>query len=690
METGKYCAYNVTRNALLSDQVTVAEPALGSLQILGLVMHGPGAHQESAVWLTGLSRPPDLPRVVSFDILYLDEAKRVIACGSVGQDTDYPELHETATSALILADQRLAQTATAPGDQLQICREADLPAILKAASHSTVKVQDTSADAGPGRSIPAMMQFEVIRPAQYVHEPFVGSLMYLPEFPGKHSFSTELFLQPQEAAPQANIEIIEAIEPVAETTAVPLEATSGPTPLAEPPTEANSETPATTVRADQKEPPRFYHPEPIRFFDPAAAAAENQNTAETPEEPVPNEATPTHSGNVLPPELKSAIQHIDELFRQEQSSKQKGTRKKKAAAKSKSAKETAFEASGSGHPQVLKPEPEPPFMAPVAETPAELPPPLTEPLESPEFIPAPRLSWRSATPVELPTASPPVDIQAELTAAPSASEPPPLAASAEEEAQLTSEPEPAEPLSALAETTAEIGLIEASLSVAAEITPEALIPSAPPEPAPIAAATPPIQAMPVARFDETTVISARPPTHVEHIEEPRVIPATPPGAARRAEEGPAIPDKGKKQKPEKPSKPKLPLGTRILRWLDANPLDGKRRGERVHQPGLVAFYWSGGAPRPHEIINISKSGFYLRTREFWSQNTLVRMTLQRPSAITRDLRSISVLARVVRIDEDGVGHEFVTTEDLVALRSREIVPESGTNQADLESFLKPE
>lgn len=312
-------------------------------------------------------------------------------------------------------------------------------------------------------------------------------------------------------------------------------------------------------------------------------------------------------------------------------------------------------------------------MAPIAETPTALPPPLPEPPESPEFIPAPQLSSRSAAPVELPTASPPADIQAELAAAPSAPEPLPLATSVEEEAQPIPEPEPAEPLSALAETTAEIELIEASLSAAAEITPEALIPSAPPEPVPIVPAIP-----------------TRPPTPVEHIEEPRVIPATPPGAARRAEEDSAIPDKGKKQKPEKPSKPKLPLGTRILRWLDANPLDGKRRGERVHQPGLVAFYWSGGAPRPHEIINISKSGFYLRTREFWSQNTLVRMTLQRPSAITRDLRSISVLARVVRIDEDGVGHEFVTTEDLMALRSREIVPESGTNQADLESFLKPE
>ena len=105
-------------------------------------------------------------------------------------------------------------------------------------------------------------------------------------------------------------------------------------------------------------------------------------------------------------------------------------------------------------------------------------------------------------------------------------------------------------------------------------------------------------------------------------------------------------------------------------------------------PGLVAFYWSGGAPQPHEIVNISKSGFYLRTKDLWLPDTLVRMTLERPRGTRGEKKqSIGVLARVVRIDEDGVGHEFVTTEDLRRIRTRHILPKQGTSKKDLDAFL---
>jgi hypothetical protein len=50
--------------------------------------------------------------------------------------------------------------------------------------------------------------------------------------------------------------------------------------------------------------------------------------------------------------------------------------------------------------------------------------------------------------------------------------------------------------------------------------------------------------------------------------------------------------------------------------------------------------------------------------------------------------SISVLARVVRIDDDGVGHEFVMTDTLRHMRIRDVLPEHGTNAKELERFLK--
>ncbi len=131
------------------------------------------------------------------------------------------------------------------------------------------------------------------------------------------------------------------------------------------------------------------------------------------------------------------------------------------------------------------------------------------------------------------------------------------------------------------------------------------------------------------------------------------------------------------------------MGVRFRRWLSGVGGSRARRFKRFPLPGLVAFYWTGGAPKPHEIVNISKSGFYVRTKDLWLPDTLVRMTLQRPDHNGQEgRRTIGVLARVVRIDEDGVGHEFVTSEALSRTRSQEILPEKGTSSKELERFLR--
>jgi hypothetical protein len=64
------------------------------------------------------------------------------------------------------------------------------------------------------------------------------------------------------------------------------------------------------------------------------------------------------------------------------------------------------------------------------------------------------------------------------------------------------------------------------------------------------------------------------------------------------------------------------------------------------------------------------------------------MTLQRHEGTKGSAKeSISVLARVVRIDDGGVGHEFVTTEALRHVKSRDVLPQHGTNAKELEKFL---
>jgi Flp pilus assembly protein TadG len=85
----------------------------------------------------------------------------------------------------------------------------------------------------------------------------------------------------------------------------------------------------------------------------------------------------------------------------------------------------------------------------------------------------------------------------------------------------------------------------------------------------------------------------------------------------------------------------------------------------MEAPLLVAYYWDGSVPMSHEIRNISATGFYLLTRERWHPGTVVTMTLQRTAGEKESSdaeRYISVMSKVVRLGEDGVGFSFVPLE----------------------------
>lgn len=86
----------------------------------------------------------------------------------------------------------------------------------------------------------------------------------------------------------------------------------------------------------------------------------------------------------------------------------------------------------------------------------------------------------------------------------------------------------------------------------------------------------------------------------------------------------------------------------------------RRRAERHILPGLVAYYWEGGPPRPHPIREISLTGMYLLTEERWYLGTVLMMRLQQADIAEIDPdHSITVHARAVRHGSDGVGMEFL-------------------------------
>jgi hypothetical protein len=109
---------------------------------------------------------------------------------------------------------------------------------------------------------------------------------------------------------------------------------------------------------------------------------------------------------------------------------------------------------------------------------------------------------------------------------------------------------------------------------------------------------------------------------------------------------------------------------RLLRWLfpelvigEAERPRDRRRADRQSLPGLIAYYFTGGAPEPHKISDISVTGFYLHTDERWMPGTVVRMTLQRVGSKGDDPSDIiSVNSKIVRWGADGEGFEFILTD----------------------------
>ncbi|MGA8743509.1 MAG: PilZ domain-containing protein [Terracidiphilus sp.] len=123
---------------------------------------------------------------------------------------------------------------------------------------------------------------------------------------------------------------------------------------------------------------------------------------------------------------------------------------------------------------------------------------------------------------------------------------------------------------------------------------------------------------------------------------------------------------------------------RFLRWLSTD-----RRGSKRHPlPGLVAYYWTGGAPQAFHIADISTNGLYLLTDERWFPGTMILMTLQRTNTDGDDPDDfISVLTKVIRWGTDGVGLSFVPS-NTVDLNSGESLPETGVGKKALHRFIQ--
>jgi len=130
---------------------------------------------------------------------------------------------------------------------------------------------------------------------------------------------------------------------------------------------------------------------------------------------------------------------------------------------------------------------------------------------------------------------------------------------------------------------------------------------------------------------------------------------------------------------------KKPLGI-LGKWLFPDPPD-PRKMSRLPVAGLVAHFFTGGAPQPHEIRDMSLTGLYVVTTERWYPGTLIRMTLTRQdTGQSISDRSITVQAKSVRWGNDGVGLEFVFAPPKSKRDARS--PLETVDSAELQAFLK--
>ena len=174
-----------------------------------------------------------------------------------------------------------------------------------------------------------------------------------------------------------------------------------------------------------------------------------------------------------------------------------------------------------------------------------------------------------------------------------------------------------------------------------------------------------------------------------------VQPAAPPPPTQRAEPEPqrqtepasqllqppqaqqqVQPEQPPQTQPAKPwmdvaRQPVLSPLAKLGRWLFSDPAD-PRRTNRQPVPGLVAHFFTGGAPHAHEVRDVSATGLYVVTTERWYPGTVIRMTVTKPDlGLSPAERSITIQARAVRWGNDGVGLEFVVSPPFKEKRGQE-------------------
>jgi hypothetical protein len=156
--------------------------------------------------------------------------------------------------------------------------------------------------------------------------------------------------------------------------------------------------------------------------------------------------------------------------------------------------------------------------------------------------------------------------------------------------------------------------------------------------------------------------------------------------ARLAAKAPVTHAPDSEMEADSDDQPEIPVTLRFLRWLF--PEVNQRRAKRYTTPGLVAYYWTGGAPYSFHVGDMSATGIFLLTKERWAPGTLIQMTLQKQDGrVNNSDSSICVLSEVVRWGENGSGFNFILS-DYENVANYGIMPQETINRKSIERFMQ--
>ncbi|MGA2727330.1 MAG: hypothetical protein ABSE96_05925 [Terracidiphilus sp.] len=656
MDTKIINAYHGKSQRLLSSGLVIVDAALEPLKVLKVLMEGLGPDRKAGLWLTNFRGVPVARTLSPFDLIYLDKDYGVVHCVEISTEGEYEPFRGDPASALVLPPKTIAMSKTRVGDKLMF-RTVDDPQVAPAEPEQTAVSQDAPISKSPPAQPATAHFFNSAFPAP----PAQSGGSPLDQFLGARSISargstpaasaTAVAEAPTARAASASpsgrltksaksiLEQSPILRPSGdgESIAAALEGSQVSILIASEPGAHASHTAAERATSA----PLSSRVVPASTRNSFNGAPDHALEARTPNGSVSGRLMKSvNLAPAMPPEVQPEPP-IAEATTAIVPKRQTSPNSKRRTANPAIA--PAVEQDHESHP-----EPTLGTVIPITAAVAHIP--QSEPVSPPPIL-APAAETHVASPVAAaaPALVPgPVPVPAEL-------------------------PTPARNSLPTVISPAPAVRTPASQPSSAGISPR-IKEIAPPQAQPKAAPTVLPAKKETAGSPKTDIQTstgkngaeaprkAKPSWDVQllYLLFPEFDPSRPPEIRipRMDQQKEAVPDEDEKQSKK----------LQFLCWLYPNlHLDKveqkrseERRAVRLPLPGLVAYFFTGGSPRPHPIKDISVTGFYMCTDERWLPGTIIRVTLQMVGTSGEGGRdTITVHSRVVRWGPDGGGFEFV-------------------------------